>query len=217
MRLLVRTGKPMHYATIAKLARRLELVESNARHPEVIMSTILSREASDPKSAIRKVRPGVYALSPSVATKTGVADHHRVAARLSALSDRLKCAGPLQALRRALFVLRQCCGAAGQAGTLTLGDGIAEVDLDLQAPGAVRRMRDDLLGVCAENGNAISLDSNLTAGVEELRRQLGLRTIDHVVDLAVSIAEIASRLHSEGRIIVSGQVRSVIIRIESSE
>lgn len=207
----------MHYETIAKLATRLQLVESTARRPEVMMSTVLSREASDPQSAIRKVRPGVYALAASVATKADTRNHHRVGARLNALSDRLRCAGPLPALRRALFLLRQCCGAAGQAGTLRLGDGITEVDLDLQEPGAVRKRRDDLLGVCAGNGNVISLDPNLAAGAEELRRQLGLRTIDHVVDLAVSVAEIASRLHSDGRIIVSGQVRSVMIRLFSSE
>ena len=134
----------MHYETISNLAIRLNLLESSARNPGIIMSSTLSREAAHPRSAIKKVRPGVYELLPGVSVNREIGTYRNLGARIHALVDRLRCTNQLSVLRRAFFVLRQCLSAAGPRGRFKLGDGINEVELNL-------------LGVCAAE-KFISMD-----------------------------------------------------------
>ena len=96
---------------------------------------------------------------------------------------------------------------------MKLGDGIAEVDLNLLDPQTVRNKRDKL--PLERNGNARTflLDQTLTHAGEDLRTRLDLHALEEVVDLAVTVVEIASNLHSDGFVIATGKINSVMVRI----
>ena len=212
--LLSRTGKPMHYETITNLALKLGVLESSSRTPEVIMSSTLSREAAKhPQSDIKKVRPGVYELLPGASISPEIGDSHCLGARVHALLGKLTCVNELAILRRAFYILRQCSSVAGPPGKFKLGDGITDVDLDFLDPRTIRTKRDDLIPYRNTAPHAFHLDRTLIQAGEDLRVRLGLCDLDAVVDLAVSLTEIASRLHSDGFIIVSGPFDCAMIRI----
>lgn len=210
---LSRIRKPMHYVTITRLARRLYQLESNANNPEIIMSSTLSREAAHPRSVIRKVRPGVYEILSSVSADVQVCKYKCLGTRVHALTDRLRCTNELLVLRRAFYVLRQCLSAAGPEGRLKLGDGITEVEFNLLDPRTVRKRRDEFPSVGNGDGHTFVLDQALNQAGEDLRTNLDLDSIEEVVDLAVTVAEIASNLHSDGFVIATGRVKSVMVRI----
>ena len=195
----------MHYETIAQIAKRLDLLQSTARNPEIIMSTILSREAADPQSSIRKVRPGVYELAMGKSTRFRVGRYEGVGVRVRDLRDEVKCDTDRAVVRRALFLLRRCSDVAGDAGSLTLGDGILDLAVDLLEPPKIREQRDNMLGPREESVYDVRLDRALIQGAEDLSRRLGLQTIDEVIELAVSVTELASRLHSDGLVVVAGR------------
>ena len=207
----------MHYETITRLALRLYQLKSEANNPEIIMSSTLSREAAHPRSGIRKVRPGVYEILSSVSVNTQTCNYRCLGARVHALIGRLRCNNELLVLRRALFVLRQCLSAAGPEGRLKLGDGIAEVEFDLRNPRTVRNTRAEFPLV--RNGDAYTfvLDQSLTQAGEDLRTSLDLDSIEEVVDLAVTVLEIASHLQSDGFVIATGGVNSVMVRVSSPQ
>ena len=203
----------MHYETITRLALRLYSLESNSTNPEIIMSSTLSREAAHPQSVIRKVRPGVYEILSSVSADTQICSYRCLGTRVHALVDRLGCNNELHVLRRAFYVLRQCLSAAGPLGRLILGDGILEVDLDLLNPQHVRAKRDEFVTKSDDQVHTFGIDRTLTHAGEDLKIRLRLDSLEDVVDLAVSVAEIASRVHSDGFIVASGEVDSVMVRI----
>lgn len=212
--LLSRTGKPMHYGTITDLALKLGVLESSSRNPEVIMSSTLSREAANhPQSAIKKVRPGVYELLPAALVNQEIGESHCLGVRIHRLIPRLKCADELNVLRRAFHILRKCLSVTNSIGRFKLGDGISEVELDLLDPLTIRTKRDELIGQRNGPPHTVRLDRTLIQAAEEIRMHLRLDNLEAVVDLAVSLAEIASCLHSDGFIIAVGRVDSVMIRV----
>lgn len=203
----------MHYESITKLAISLDLLESSANNPEIIMSSTLSREAVQPRSVIKKVRRGVYEILAKVSVSPEICNYRSLGSRIHALIDKLKCNNELQVLRRSFFLLRQCLSAAGPPGRLKLGDGIIDVRLNLLDPRTVRATRDELVGKRNDHINTFGLDHTLIQAGEDLRICLGLDSLVEVVDLAVSVAEIASRMHSDGYIIAAGEFNSVMVRI----
>ena len=219
--LLSRTGKPMHYGTITSLALKLGVLESSSRNPEVIMSSTLSREAANhPQSAIMKVRPGVYELLPAALVNQEIGESHCLGVRVQRLIPRLKCFDELNVLRRALHILRQCLSITNSTGWFKLGDGISEVELNLLDPLTIRTkrgeligQRDELIGQQNDPPHTFRLDRTLIQAAEEFRMRLRFDNLETVVDLAVSLAEIASCLHSDGFIIAVGRVDSVMIRV----
>lgn len=215
--MLSRTGKPMHYETITTLALKLRILVSNSRTPEVTMSTTLSREAANyPQSAIKKVRRGVYELLPRALANTEIGDFRCLGGRVNRLISELRCNNEITVLRRALHILRQCMSISYPSHTFTIGDGITEFDLDLLDPISIRKLRDELVGPQNRHSYTFRANGVLIQAAEELRGRLRLNDIESVVDLAISIAEIASCAQSDGFIIVTGQFDSVMIRVARS-
>lgn len=216
-KVLSRTGKPMHYNSITHLAIQLGVLESKSPAPERIMSRTLSGLVADQsQSVIKRVRPGVYELLPTPLVIPEEGKSHDIGARVQGLVQRLGCADDVAALRKAFRILRECLRITTSTGTIRIGDGVDEVPLHLLDLQSVKAARDELLGVQNWPPHEFRLTPPLIQVGEELRVRLGLPDLVSVIDVAVSLVEISSRLHSDGYIIASGPVQDAMIWVGRS-
>ena len=219
---LLRTNKPMHYDTITRLAVALGLLETSSRTPDIGMSTALSRASRETHSSgINKVRRGVYELVSAKYITSDTAEYEHLGARVHDLVSRLEAANDVQVVRRAFFFLRQCLSLSTPTGGIDLGDGIKEVHINLMDISTIKSERDRLVKTPSfsrgtfrmEPRSTFRMDRQLRLGGEGLRSTLRLQCLNEVVDLAVSVIEIASRLHSDGLVIASGSSRSALLHV----
>ena len=197
----------MHYESIANVAFKVGLLNSNARNRSISMSTALSNDvANNPLSIFKKTKPGVYSLNLGGRLGYAIAMYRGVGKRITRLMNELKFQSSIYVIRKAFYLLQKAMSYS-EEGWMLLDNGIEQSKVCIFSPSFLEKSEPRWKQIYRDSEkhafSPLEITHEHLATANQVTNAFSLLGIREAFDLSLMLLEIAELISDQGLIILS--------------
>lgn len=206
----------MHYGQITTAALRLGYLKTDAKTPEITMSSQLSSDvANNRQSRFKKSRPGVYGLrNRSEREASELSDvWTELATRCELLRSLLDLQNNIAVVRRAIFMLRRVLSACDESRFVVIAGSLDEIAGNILEIGFPESLRSDNISAAG----SLRLPRDLQRALDAETSLLGVATVADTLGVAIDLLAAATCVSSgtDKTVIVLGGLRELEFRVRN--